>query len=172
VEPAGAAAAGRAGYGRPGAGSRSADGNSQRREVKPLQAERYKGLRRGPCDSCMTGDPKSSFPLSRYFAVRAEFQRLRTAPDIVCLYSEERKFTAGCSVRWASAIGAGERSVRELMGRVRAAVTWTLDAPDVLPLLSWPGGEGAPRGLGGRPLGCPGWPSPRRRACRNSCSQA
>jgi ribosomal protein S12 methylthiotransferase accessory factor len=64
----------------------------------------------------MTGDPRSSFPVHDFLQFAPNFSVYVLPPDVVCFYSEDRKFLLHGELFCAlvSAIGAGERSVREL----------------------------------------------------------
>jgi len=64
----------------------------------------------------MTGDPRSSFPVYDFLQFAPNFSVYVLPPDVVCFYSEDRKFLLHGELFCAlvSAIGAGERSVREL----------------------------------------------------------
>jgi len=64
----------------------------------------------------MTGDPRSSFPVHDFLQFAPNFSVYVLPPDVVCFYSEDRTFFLHGELFCAlvSAIGAGERSAREL----------------------------------------------------------
>jgi ribosomal protein S12 methylthiotransferase accessory factor len=68
----------------------------------------------------MTGDRRNSFPLHDALQFAPNFSVYVLPPDVVCLYSEDRKFFLHgelfCAL--ASAIGGGGRNVRELLGEL------------------------------------------------------
>jgi len=68
----------------------------------------------------MTGDPRNSFPLHATLQFAPNFSVYVLPPDVVCLYSEDRKFFLHGELFCAltSAIGEGGRSVRELVGEL------------------------------------------------------
>src|SRR5271157_122482 len=65
----------------------------------------------------MTGDPRNSFPLHATLQFAPNFTVYVLPPDVVCLYSEDRKFLLHgelyCAL--AAAIAKGGRSFRELV---------------------------------------------------------
>ncbi len=65
----------------------------------------------------MTGDPRNNFPLHDALQFAPNFTVYVLPPDVVCLYSEDRKFFLHgelyCAL--ASAIGEGGKSFRELV---------------------------------------------------------
>ena len=68
----------------------------------------------------MTDDPRYSFPLHTILQFAPNFSVYVLPPDVVCLYSEDRKFLLHGELFFAlaSAIGEGARSVRELVGEM------------------------------------------------------
>ena len=68
----------------------------------------------------MTGDPRNNFPLHDALQFAPNFSVYVLPPDVVCFYSEDRKFFLHGELFCAlvSAIGEGGRSVRELVGEL------------------------------------------------------
>ncbi|MEZ5891408.1 MAG: TOMM precursor leader peptide-binding protein [Xanthobacteraceae bacterium] len=68
----------------------------------------------------MTDHPKYGFPLHTILQFAPNFSVYVLPPDVVCLYSEDRKFLlhGELFVALASAIGEGARSLRELIGEM------------------------------------------------------
>ena len=81
----------------------------------------------------MTDDPKYSFPPHTFLQFAPNFSVYVLPPDVVCLYSEDRKFLLHGELFFAlaSAIGEGARSIRELVGELE-------DEPKLFPAPTCP----------------------------------